>query len=252
MRRTLALAHGGQVYRGWLALDVLPQRCEVQLRADPALAGALPALRLRVRQVLDLDADPARIDPVLAAMALPSRPGLRLPGAWCGFETAVRVVLGQQVTVRAAATLAQRLVAALGEPLATPFDGLDRLFPTPQAVASADPRALGALGIVRQRVGALQALAAAVAEGRVALHPGAPVQATLEALRALPGIGEWTAQVVAMRALAWPDAWPASDIGLMKALGTRDPREVQALGRAWAPWRSYAVVRLWHQLEEQS
>ena len=98
-------------------------------------------------------------------------------------------------------------------------------------------------------VRALQALAQAVAEGRLALHPAAPLHATLEALRALPGVGEWTTQVIAMRALAWPDAWPATDIGLMNALGSRDARQLEALAEAWRPWRAYAVMRLWRTLE---
>jgi AraC family transcriptional regulator of adaptative response / DNA-3-methyladenine glycosylase II len=102
---------------------------------------------------------------------------------------------------------------------------------------------------VRQRVKALQALAAAVADGTLELHPAAPLEATLDRLRALPGIGEWTAQVIAMRALGWPDAWPATDIGLMNALGTRDPKQVAARAEAWRPWRAYAVMALWHRLE---
>ena len=102
---------------------------------------------------------------------------------------------------------------------------------------------------MRQRVRALQALAAEVAAGRIELHRAAPLQATLDALRALPGIGDWTAQVIAMRALAWPDAWPATDIGLMNALGARDARAITTLAEAWRPWRAYAVMRLWHHLE---
>ncbi len=98
-------------------------------------------------------------------------------------------------------------------------------------------------------VRALQALAAAVADGRLRLWPGEPVEATLEALRALPGIGDWTAQVIGMRALAWPDAFPATDIGVLNALGTRDPREALARAEAWRPWRTYAVMRLWRTLE---
>jgi len=105
---------------------------------------------------------------------------------------------------------------------------------------------------VRQRVGALQALARAVTEGRLDLHRRAPLEPTLATLRALPGVGEWTAQVIAMRALAWPDAWPASDIGLMNALGTRDPKLVTALAEPWRPWRAYAVMRLWHHLETKT
>jgi AraC family transcriptional regulator of adaptative response / DNA-3-methyladenine glycosylase II len=161
----------------------------------------------------------------------------------------VRIVLGQQVTVKGARTLTQRLVNLLGAPISTPFPALSRLFPSAEAVAGASADEIGRLGIVRQRVGAMQALARAVTSGELQLHRGAPLQATLDALRALPGIGEWTAQLVALRALGWPDAWPASDIGLMNALGTRDPRQVTALAETWRPWRAYALSRLWHHLE---
>jgi AraC family transcriptional regulator of adaptative response / DNA-3-methyladenine glycosylase II len=166
-----------------------------------------------------------------------------------GFELAVRVILGQQVTVKAARTLVQRLVDRYGEPIETPFPELTHVFPDARTIAAADPEVIGKLGIVRQRVKALQALATEVAEGRLALHRGAPIEHTLDALRTLPGIGDWTAQVIAMRALAWPDAWPASDIGLMNALGSRDIKHITALAEPWRPWRAYAVMRLWHQLE---
>jgi AraC family transcriptional regulator of adaptative response / DNA-3-methyladenine glycosylase II len=211
----------------------------------PVLGGVLQ----RLRGALDLDADPATVDAALASVPVPMRPGTRLPGSIDGFETAVRVILGQQVTVQAAGTLAQRLVERFGTPVATPYASLTHLFPDAAAIAAADAEHIGTLGIVRQRVGALQALARAVAGGQLALHRGAPLQATLDTLRALPGVGEWTAQLIAMRALAWPDAWPASDIGLMNALGTRDPKQVTALAEAWRPWRAYAVMRLWHHLE---
>ncbi|MGE5117023.1 MAG: DNA-3-methyladenine glycosylase family protein, partial [Betaproteobacteria bacterium] len=161
----------------------------------------------------------------------------------------VRVVLGQQVTVKAARTLAGRLVERFGARIGTPFAGLDRVFPGAATLAAATPESIGTLGIVRQRVRAIQALAAAVAEGALELHPGAPLEATLDALRALPGIGEWTAQVVALRALGWPDAFPASDIGVYQALDTRDPRRATELAQAWRPWRGYAVMRLWRGLE---
>jgi AraC family transcriptional regulator of adaptative response / DNA-3-methyladenine glycosylase II len=136
-------------------------------------------------------------------------------------------------------------VEALGEPQATPWADLDRAFPGPETLASADPSALGALGIVRQRVTALQALAQAVADGRLHLHPAAPVGETMQVLQALPGIGPWSAELIALRALAWPDAFPASDLGVLRALGTRDPAEAQQAAQAWRPWRSYAVMRLW-------
>ncbi len=247
LRRTLALPTAQGPVQGWLACRLVPERHELWLEPSPSLAPALGSLLQRVRQAFDIDADPARIDPVLAPLGAP--PGLRLPGSFDGFETGVRVILGQQVTVKAARTLAQRLVARFGTPIATPHPGLERLFPDAATLAGADPEALGQLGIVRQRVRALQALAAEVAAGRLALHPGAPLQPTLDALRALPGIGDWSAQLIAMRVLAWPDAYPASDIGLLNALGTRDVAEAGRRAEAWRPWRAYAVIALWQTLE---
>jgi AraC family transcriptional regulator of adaptative response / DNA-3-methyladenine glycosylase II len=126
------------------------------------------------------------------------------------------------------------------------------VFPDAATLAAADAEVIGKLGIVRQRVKAIQALAQAVVDGRLQLHRAAPLQETLDTLRALPGIGEWTAQVIAMRALAWPDAWPATDIGLMNALGSRDATLITAQAEAWRPWRAYAVIRLWHHLETQA
>jgi AraC family transcriptional regulator of adaptative response / DNA-3-methyladenine glycosylase II len=249
LRRTLGWVHRGQRVTGWISACFVPERHEVHLATSDSLAPVLGAVLQRVRQGLDLDADPSLIDPVLATLPVPLRPGTRVPGAMDGFEAAVRVILGQQVTVKAARTLTQRLVARFGEPIDTPFPALTHVFPTAEQIAAAAPEAIGTLGIVRQRVGALQALARAVVAGEIALHRGAPLEATLDALRALPGIGDWTAQVIAMRALAWPDAWPATDIGLYNALGSRDPKHITALAEAWRPWRAYAVLRLWHHLE---
>ncbi|MBL8349637.1 MAG: DNA-3-methyladenine glycosylase 2 family protein [Burkholderiaceae bacterium] len=249
VRRTLAVEHQGRTLAGWLEAKFVPDRCELRLSVSPSLRPALGPLLQRARHAFDLDADPARIDPVLLSVPGPAREGIRLPGSWDGFETAVRVVLGQQVTVAAARTLTQRLVQRFGTAIETPFAGLDRLFPAAETLASADPAAIGTLGIVRQRVKALQALAAAVSEGRLQLRPGADLDATLAALTALPGIGDWSAQLIALRTLAWPDAWPASDIGLLKALDTRDVAAAAAQAEAWRPWRGYAVFKLWHSLE---
>ena len=250
LRRTLAWQHRGRPVAGWVALRFLPERHEVEAVLSPSLAPVLGAVVQRLRQGLDLDADPASIDAALAT--LPGVPGTRVPNGLDGFEIAVRVILGQQVTVAAARTLTRRLVDAFGEPIETPFADLTRLFPSAERIARASADEIGRLGIVRQRVGALQALAAEVHAGRIALHRGAALAATQEALRALPGIGEWTVQLIAMRALAWPDAFPATDIGVLNALGTRDAKASAEQSQAWRPWRSYAVMRLWQTLETRT
>lgn len=250
LRRVLCIDQAGQRLRGWFAARFDEQRHEVRLRVAPSLTPALGNVLQRVRQGLDLDADPSLIDPALAAsLPVPTTPGLRVPNGFDGFEIAARVVLGQQVTVAAARTLTQRLVERFGEPIDTPYPELHRAFPSAATIATASADDIGTLGIVRQRVGALQGLARAVHEGRLQLHRGAPMQTTLDTLQALPGIGPWTVQLIAMRALAWPDAFPASDIGVMNALGTRDLRTVADAAEAWRPWRAYAVMALWNSLE---
>jgi AraC family transcriptional regulator of adaptative response / DNA-3-methyladenine glycosylase II len=249
LRRTLALVHRGTRLAGWLSGRFVPARSEFELQVSASLLPGLGTVLERVRQGLDLDADPALIDPVLAAMPGPAVAGLRVPNALDGFESAVRVILGQQVTVAAARTLVSRLVERFGARIATPFEDLTRCFPDAATLAAASAEAIGTLGIVRRRVAALQALAREVVAGRIELHRGAPLAGTLERLSALPGVGQWSVQLIAMRALAWPDAFPATDIGVMNALGTRDLKDATARAEAWRPWRSYAVMRLWQTLE---
>ena len=249
LQRTLMLTHRGERLAGWLAGRFAAERHEFELQVSASLMPALGTVLERVRQGLDLDADPALIDAGLDGVPGPVVAGLRVPNGMDGFESAVRVILGQQVTVAAARTLVSRLVERFGPPIDTPHADLTRCFPDAATLASASAEAIGTLGIVRQRVGALQALAREVHAGRIHLHRGAPLQATQDALRALPGIGEWTVQLISMRALAWPDAFPATDIGVLNALGTRDAQAVMAQAEAWRPWRSYAVMRLWQSLE---
>jgi AraC family transcriptional regulator of adaptative response / DNA-3-methyladenine glycosylase II len=243
--RTLRLKHAGGTHTGWLQMQFDLDRERLHLQVSDSLAGALPAVISRVRAMLDLDADPMAINALLHA-SFPEGDGLRVPGTVDGFELAVRAVLGQQITVAGARTMGSRLIAALGEPIDTPVAGLDRLFPTPGAIAAASGETLGQLGIVRQRQAALHALARETLEGRLRLHPGADVPATLAALQALPGIGDWTAQYIAMRALRWPDAFPSGDVALQKALGVGTARAAGEASQAWRPWRSYAVLRAWH------
>jgi AraC family transcriptional regulator, regulatory protein of adaptative response / DNA-3-methyladenine glycosylase II len=250
-RRTLALRWQGRPLRGWLALRWLPAQHAVELHVAPVLAPALGLVVERMHHLLDLDADPALIDPALASLPSPPRPGLRVPGCIDGFETTVRIILGQQVSVAAACTLAARLVARFGTPLQTPWPELALAFPTPEALAQAPAEALGTLGIVRSRVAALQALARAVAAGELHLHPAAPMAETLARLRALPGVGDWTTELVALRVLAWPDAFPASDAGVIRALGGLKPDRSIPLAEAWRPWRAYAVMQLWQSLVDR-
>jgi AraC family transcriptional regulator of adaptative response / DNA-3-methyladenine glycosylase II len=243
--RTLRIVHGGQVHAGWLQLRFDPAREQLLLRVGESLAAVLPTVIARVRAMLDLDAEPMAINDALHD-AFPEGDGLRVPGTVDGFELAVRAVLGQQITVAAARTMGSRLVQAFGTPIATPIGGLDRLFPTPAAIAGASGDALGQLGIVRQRQAALLALARETVAGRLPLHAGADVPSTLAALQALPGIGDWTAQYIAMRALRWPDAFPSGDVALQKALGVGSAKAALEASQAWRPWRGYAVLRAWH------
>ncbi len=250
LRRTVRMAPGAgrEPIAGWLDVAFDPARPVAWLRVSDQLHPVLPQVIARVRGMLDLDADPQAIHAVLGG-DFPAGEGLRVPGVFDGFELAVRAVLGQQITVAAARTLAQRLVERFGEPLSTPWPELSRLFPAPAVLAAAEGEALGSLGIVRQRQAAIVALARAVEAGQLQLHAGADVAATTAALCALPGIGDWTAQYIAMRALRWPDAFPAGDVAIHAALGLRgQPRPAQAAAaraEAWRPWRSYAVVRAW-------
>lgn len=256
VRRTLRITADDRSACGWIACRFEPDAHRVRLQVADTLAPELPRLIARVRAWLDLDADPAAIHAVLGA-DFPHAAGMRVPGSPDGFELAVRAIIGQQVSVAAARTLVTRLVARFGDSLATPHDGLAQLFPTPAALAAASGDELGRLGLVRQRQAALLTLAHAVDDAQLALHPGADLAATLAALKALPGIGDWTAQYIALRALRWPDAFPAGDVALHKALGltgppTRRMRAATALAERWRPWRGYAVVCAWQQPPAQA
>jgi AraC family transcriptional regulator, regulatory protein of adaptative response / DNA-3-methyladenine glycosylase II len=240
--------------RGLLVVEQTAENCLKATVRFPNLT-ALPAIIARVRRVFDLAADPVTIgahlrqDAVLAPL-VDVRPGLRVPGAWDGFELAVRAILGQQITVPAATKLLGRLVQCCGEPLADPAarePGLTYVFPTPQQVAGAD---LSVLGMPQARRSALSALAAAVVGDPQIFGPRRSLEDAITQLRALPGVGEWTAQYIAMRELREPDAFPAADIGLMRAMGrdsgTRpSPAQLLAHAEQWRPWRAYAALHLW-------
>ncbi|MCC4309655.1 DNA-3-methyladenine glycosylase 2 [Alcanivorax marinus] len=249
-RRTVALRRGDHGVRGWLTVAPVKGRDQLAVTLSASLAGAVPEVLARLRHLFDLDCQPSEVAAALGPL-MAAHPGLRVPGAFDGFEAAVRAVLGQQITVRAAQTLAGRVAAALGEPLETPFAALTHTFPDAATVAATDPDTLGGLGILRGRVGAIRALASACDRGELVLAPGAPVEETLAALKALPGIGDWTAHYLALRALSWPDAFPAADYGVLKALGERSPARARRHAEAWRPWRAYAVMALWRNLATQ-
>ena len=237
---------------GWFRVEALEQQNALALHHSPSALACLEPLRERVRRMFDLDADPTLIashfanDPHLAAMLL-SNPGLRLPTAFDPFEQAVRAIVGQQVTVKAAVTITGRLVERLGEPLADAPDGILRLFPTPAAVAAAN---LDGIGMPGKRVQTLQHFAAQVASGELRLDISAGATELIERLCALPGIGPWTAEYIALRAFGDADAFPASDLGLLKApiwgAGGITARQLQNHAEAWRPWRAYAAAHLWH------
>ncbi|HZZ94115.1 MAG TPA: DNA-3-methyladenine glycosylase 2 [Usitatibacter sp.] len=248
-RRTVRVA-GRKAVTGWIEVSPSRRRSALRVLASASLAPAIPPLLARVKHLFDLSSDPAEIDAALGAVAA-GHPGLRLPGAVDGFEMAVRAILGQQVTVRAATVIAGRVARAFGEPIATPFDSLTHLFPTPARLAACEAADIASQGVIASRARSIVALARALEAGGLKLECSEPVERTLEALALLPGVGPWTAQYIAMRALAWPDAFPHPDVAVLKALG--ETRGAKALERAeaWRPWRSYAVLHLWKSLEKK-
>ncbi len=251
VRRALVVDAAEGSHRGWISASFEPGRDQLRLTMSASLLPVIGRVIDIVRQALDLDAEPLAMAGLLATLPTPAVEGLRVPGSFDPFETSVRIVLGQQVTVAAARTLALRVVERFSS---TPLEhGLPpfvmRSFPSAKVLASATEDELGSLGIVRTRSRAIMALAQAVHEGRVRLDRSVAMDSTLDALRAIRGIGEWTAQLVAMRVLAWPDAFAASDIGVLNALGHRDAKLAEEQSQPWKPWRSYAMVQLWRSLE---
>jgi AraC family transcriptional regulator of adaptative response / DNA-3-methyladenine glycosylase II len=247
-RRTLRLAHG----TGTVALRPADGHVACTLRLEDL--RDLGTAVARCRRLLDLDSDPVAVDAALSAdpalrPLVTATPGMRLPGAADGFEIAVRAVVGQQVSVAAARTVLGRIVSVAGTPTSDVDGGLTHCFPAPEALAAADDAALP-MPATRRRT--IRALAAAVADDRVGLDPGVP-RAELEAsLRALPGIGPWTASYVAMRALSDPDAFLPTDLGIRTA-ATRlglpgDAATLTEYAARWRPWRSYAALHLWNTL----
>ncbi len=235
----------------WIRVTSDAKKPELRLEianADPRL---IPDLVLRTRRLFDLDADLQVVHAGLQSNALlrlgiARRPGLRVPGSWDGFELAVRAVIGQQISVAGATTITARVVAQVGAIRSESQSDLDRAFPAPQVLAQAS---LSGIGLTKARINTLQALAQAVVDGAIDFRAGQKTNEFEQKMCRIPGIGPWTAQYVAMRALRQPDAFPSGDLILQQVLGGNvrlSERETAALSITWQPWRAYAVMHLWH------
>ena len=255
LRTARLVTAAGKPVWGWLRVGHRPQKNALTVTVSATLLPVLPQVLAQVRHLFDLCCDPAAVHQVLAPMN-EIRDGLcvlgtRVPGCFNAFEMAVRAVLGQQITVKAAGTLAARLVQAYGSPVQTDIAGLTHLFPTPEEVLALDgpiEGCFGPLGVIATRSRTILELARVLVQGDLDLRLSAQPEAEMRKLRAIPGIGNWTAQYIAMRAMGWPDAFLETDAGVKKALAPSTAKEMLQLAEAWRPWRSYATVNLWNSL----
>jgi len=257
-RRTVRLAdEGGRPLSGWIRVGCHEVGNALEVSLSDSLLPLVPQVLARVRQLFDLHCDPGAISEALASLddIGPGLcvPGTRLPGCFDPFEMAVRAVLGQQVTIKAAGTLAARLVEAHGLPVQTGVEGLTQAFPPPEAIVALGRRgriedSLGPLGIIASRARAILELARMFSRGDLRLDQATEPEAEVAKLLTIPGIGPWTAKYIVMRAMGWPDAFLETDHGVRKALAPRTAREIAALAEAWRPWRSYAMINLWNSL----
>ncbi len=257
--KAVALAgSNGEVRTGILTMAPAKGRDAIIVDASSALAPALMTIASRVRNLFDSDANLLQIaqhlsrDPILKSRVR-ARPALRVMGALDPFEWAIRAVLGQQVSVRAALTIASRLVERFGIPVASDLEGAPtHAWPDAQRLADVPNESLAALGLTKARAKTVHEISRAVAEGRVVLDRSADPETLMQALLAVPGVGPWTADYIAMRALAWPDAFPSGDLGLRKALGGISAKELEERAERWRPWRAYAAAHLWMGLSEET
>lgn len=244
----------GDVYRrsflfdgaaGWL--EVRPGLSNtLALHVDSIAPTRLLHVVARVRRMFDLDADPMAIDSSLKrdpllARSIAARPGLRVPGAWDGFELGVRAILGQQVSVAGASTLAARLAAQYGHPLPFAVDGIVHTFPLPEEIADAEL----AIGLPASRAEAIRAFARAVISRDLAFDGAQDAETFAARICVIRGLGPWTAHYIAMRVLSDPDAFPSGDLALLRAAGSKTPRELEFRAERWRPWRAYAAMHLW-------
>lgn len=236
-------------HRGWLSVGLSGKKNMLDLEVSLSLAPVLGQIICRIKNLFDLRADPLIIEKHLGVLAEPFS-GLRVAGAFDGFELAVRAILGQQISIGAASTLAQRLTRRFCEKLENPIHDLVFYGPDPECLAKANPDELVELGVSELRAKSIILLANEMAAGQLKLLPGVDVEDAVQRLEQIPGIGSWTSQYIAMRALSWPDAFPHTDLGIQKALSQASANKVLKLSESWCPWRAYAAMHLWKSLEK--
>jgi AraC family transcriptional regulator of adaptative response / DNA-3-methyladenine glycosylase II len=249
--RTIRVRRQQKDFTGFMAVRHEAEEKMLSVRLSHELVPVCGVILDRVKRLFDLQADPVAINSVLGTLAK-ARPGLRVPGCFNGFEMAVRAILGQQISVAGASTLAGRFVAKFGERISTPVSSLKYIFPSASRIARATAEEIASLGITGRRAQTITALAQAIDSGDLLLEPGHRVESTLRTLAKIPGIGDWTAQYIAMRGLSWPDAFPHTDLGIVKALKEKTPKKILELTEKWRPWRAYAALHLWSTLEKTS
>lgn len=241
-------------HRGWVKVTHIPSKSALLVEFTHSLIPVLPVLLRHLRNLFDLNARPDLIATHLMKdkklkKSVNKNPGLRVPGAFDGFEMAIRAILEQQITVKAATTIACRFAETFGEAIDTPFADLTHLAPTPERIAKTTVTDITKLGIMSTRAKSIIALAQAYVSGELQLEVGVNPELMIKQLVALPGIGSWTAHYIAMRALRWPDAFPKEDIAIRNNLGGVTAKQAEELSQAWRPWRSYAVLHIWKNFE---
>jgi len=262
--RSIQFKHGQQQLEGWLKVSHLEKEQQLAVEVNSQFSPVLMQLLDKIRQQFDLDANPAIIEQHLRSDALLGRqikrtPGLRVPGAFNHVELAIRAVLGQQISVAGATTLAARLVQQFGIPVSTPYASITHHFPNPADLAQVSVERMAGIGLPKARAATIIAIAQFAAKGGLNLAPGATLGQAVVHLKTVRGIGEWTAQYIALRALRFPDAFPAGDLGLQKAaaadtinaMGRLSETQLLKRAQSLSPWRGYAALLLWQSLNHQ-
>ena len=240
---------------GWIRVGHKPKKNALSITISETLLPVLPQVSARVQHLFDLCCDPNAVYETLSIMNN-IRPnlcvlGTRLPGCFNAFEMTVRAVLGQQITVKAASTLAARIVNTYGAPVQTNIEGLTHIFPSPEdilALNGAIENHLGTLGVIASRSKTIYELARAITQKEIDFDLCTQPEEEIKKLMSIRGIGSWTAQYIAMRAMKYPDAFLETDAGVKKALHPYTSKELLKMAEAWRPWRSYATVNLWNML----